>query len=289
MGNVSARTAERDGSTRFRILGPLEVRSGEDWNGIGAPKWRALFAVLLLNHGQVVSTERLADELWGDEPPARPANLIATYVHRLRTLIGDPDGRVLVTRSPGYRLVMDPDELDALRFDRLVAAGRRELAEGAAARAVALLGEALDLFRGPPLADVPLSDLMASETNRLEEARVAALGLRIEAEIESGDAAGTVGELRRLTADHPLREEFWALLMRALQAAGRQAEALETFERARKVIGDELGVDPGPGLRQLHQAILEADARPAPRPAKPARPAVPAQPGPAPGAAKAVR
>jgi DNA-binding SARP family transcriptional activator len=97
MSNVSG---EADGSTRFRILGPLEVRSGEAWAPIGAPKWRALLAVLLLNHGQVVSTERLIDELWGDEPPAKPANLVATYVHRLRGLIGDPDGRVLVARLP---------------------------------------------------------------------------------------------------------------------------------------------------------------------------------------------
>ena len=286
MSNVSARTSERDGSPQFRILGPLEVRSGETWTPIGAPKWRTLLAVLLLNYGQVVSTERLTDELWGDEPPARPANLIATYVHRLRGLIGDPDGRVLETRAPGYRVVVNGDELDALRFTRLVTAGRKALADGAAARAVELLSEALGLFHGPPLADVPFSDLMATEANRMEESRVAALGLRIEAEIESGDGAGTVAELRRLTTDNPLREELWALLMRALCAAGRQAEALEAYERARRVIGDELGVDPGPGLRQLHQEILDADARPAPRPAKPARSAGAAEPGPAPPAAR---
>ena len=285
---------ERGGITRFRILGPLEFRSGEAWSGVGAPKWRALFAVLLLSHGQVVSTERLIDELWGDEPPAKPANLIATYVHRLRALIGDPDGRVLETRAPGYRVVVDRDELDAARFTRLVAAGRRALADGAAARAVELLSEALDLFRGPPLADVPFSGLIDTEANRLEESRVAALGLRLEAEIESGDAAGTVAELRRLTADHPLREELWTLLMRALCAAGRQAEALEAYERARTVIGDELGVDPGPGLRQLHQEILEGDARPAPRPPQPGPPAPPARPpgaadqGPAPRTARTV-
>jgi DNA-binding SARP family transcriptional activator len=256
---------ERSGITRFRILGPLEFRSGETWSGIGAPKWRALLAALLLNHGQVVSTDRLTDELWGDEPPANPANLIATYVHRLRGLIGDPDGRVLVTRAPGYQVVVGPDELDAARFARLVAAGRTALAGGEAARAVELLTEALDLYQGPPLADVPSSELVATEADRLEESRVVALGLRIEAEIECGEAGGVVGELLRLTAGHPLREELWALLMRALRTAGRQAEALEAYERARQVIGDELGVDPGPSLRQLHQEILEADARPAPR------------------------
>jgi DNA-binding SARP family transcriptional activator len=283
VSDASARAGERDGSPRFRILGPLEVRSGEAWAPIGAPKWRTLLAVLLLNRGQVVSTDRLIDELWGDEPPAKPANLVATYVHRLRGLIGDPDGRVLETRAPGYRVVVDHDELDAGRFTRLVAAGRRALADGAAARAVELLSEALDLFHGPPLADVPFSDLVATEANRMEESRVAALGLRLEAEIESGEGAAAVAELRRLTTEHPLREELWALLMRALCAAGRQAEALEAYERARTAIGDELGVDPGPGLRQLHQEILAADARPAPLPAESAPP-VPAAAPPVPEA-----
>jgi len=286
MGNVSARTSERGGIARFRILGPLEYRSGEAWSGIGAPKWRALLAALLLNHGQVVSTDRLIDELWGDEPPAKPANLIATYVHRLRGLIGDPDGRVLVTRAPGYQVSVGPDELDTVRFARLAAAGRKALADGEAAHAVVLLTEALDLYRGPPLADVPPSELVATEAGRLEESRVAALGWRIEAEIECGDAAGVVGELLRLTADHPLREELWTLLMRALRAAGRQAEALEAYERARKVIGDELGVDPGPGLRELHTEILAADARPASR-VRPTGPVVSPEPGPAPQIATA--
>ncbi len=289
MGDVSAQTSERGGVTRFRILGPLEFRSGEAWSGIGAPKWRALFAALLLNHGQVVSTDRLIDELWGDEPPAKPANLVATYVHRLRGLIGDPDGRVLVTRAPGYQVVVGPDELDTARFARLVAAARKALAGGEAARAVGLLTEALDLYRGTPLADVPSSELVATEAGRLEESRVVALGLRIEAEIECGDAADVVGELLRLTADHPLREELWALLMRALRAAGRQAEALEAYERARKVIGDELGVDPGPSLRQLHQEILEADARPASRAVQPTGAVVSPGPGAAPQIAMAPR
>jgi DNA-binding SARP family transcriptional activator len=274
--------SQRGGATRFRILGPLEFRSGEVWSGIGAPKWRALLATLLLQHGLVVSTERLIDELWGDDPPAKSANLIATYVHRLRGLIGDPDGRVLVTRSPGYQLVAGPGELDTACFSGLVAMGRKSLADGETARAIELLAEALDLFRGLPLADVPPTDLVITEAGRLAEARVAALGLRIEAEIESGSAAGAVGELLSLTADHPLREELWALLMRALCAAGRQAEALEAYERARKVIGAELGVDPGPSLRQLHQEILEADGRPVPRAAKPAGPMVSPSPGQAP-------
>jgi DNA-binding SARP family transcriptional activator/tetratricopeptide (TPR) repeat protein len=270
--DVSAHTNEQGGIARFRILGPLEIRSGQTWSGIGAPKWRALLAALLLNHGQVVSTDRLINELWGDEPPAKATNLVATYVHRLRGVTDDPNGRILITRAPGYQVVVGPGDLDATRFAGLVTVGRKALADGDAGRAAVLLTEALDLYRGQPLADVPPSELVAAEAGRLEESRVVALGLRIEAEIDCGGAAGAVGELRRLTADHPLREELWALLMRALRAAGRQAEALEAYDQVRKVIGDELGVDPGPSLRRLHQEILDADARPAAQAARAAQP-----------------
>src|ERR1035437_2172855 len=210
---------------RFRILGPLEFRSGDAWAGIGAPKWRARFAAPLLDPRRGGSPHPLEERVWGGG-------------------------------APGSLGVVGPDELDAMRFAGLVAAGRKALSNGETARAFELLTAALALFRGPPLADVPPSDLVTIEAGRLEESRVAALGLRIEAEIESGNAASAIGELLGLTADHPLREELWALLMRALRAAGRQAEALEAYERVRTVIGDELGVDPGPGLRQLYQAIL---------------------------------
>jgi len=259
---------------RFRILGPLEVRaaqnssedwregSGEDWSGFSAPKLRALLAALLLSPGQAVSTDGLVDELWGDNPPAKAASQVAVYVHRLRAAIGDPDGRLLITRAPGYRLLLGSGDLDAARFAGFVTEGREALAAGEPDRAAALLAEALGLYRGKPLADVPPSELVTAETERLEESRVEAVGLRSEAEIECGRADGVVAGLRRLTADHPLREELWALLMRALYAVGRQAEALETYERARGVIADQLGVDPGPRLRQLHQEILDADARP---------------------------
>ncbi|MGE5291786.1 MAG: AfsR/SARP family transcriptional regulator [Micromonosporaceae bacterium] len=259
---------------RFRILGPLEIWSGQAWSGIGAPKWRALLAALLLNPGRAVSVDRLIAELWGDEPPAKATNVVAVYVLRLRRLIGDPDGRVLVTRAPGYQIVLDPGDLDAALFTDLVAQGRQALNAGDADRASAVLTEALGLFRGQPLADVPSSELVAAETDRIEESRIAALEMRSEAEIECGRAAEVVGDLRRLTADHPLREELWALLLRALDGAGRQAEALDSYERARTVIADQLGVDPGPVLRQLHQQLLEGGALPARRkPAPAVRPA----------------
>src|SRR5262249_58061956 len=133
---------------RFRILGPLEVWTGQDWDGIGAAKWRALLAALLLNQGQAVSTDRLIAELWGDKPPDRAANLISVYVLRLRRVVGDPDGRVLTTRAPGYQLLLDPGDLDAGRFEELAGQGRRAMAAGDFQRAAEVLAEALGLWRG---------------------------------------------------------------------------------------------------------------------------------------------
>jgi DNA-binding SARP family transcriptional activator len=251
---------------RFRLLGPLEVRSGEDWSGISAGKQRSLLAALLLHPGQAVSTERLITWIWGEEPPAKATNLVSIYVLRLRKFIGDPDGQVLVTRSPGYLLRLAPGDLDAALFTELVSQGRKALAAAAPERASALLTEALGLWRGQPLADVPQSALVEAEADRLAESRVEAEVLRIKAELACGRAASIVAGLRRMIADHPMHEELWALLMRALNASGRQAEALETYEDARRSIAAELGVDPGAELQKLYRQILEADAHPAAQP-----------------------
>jgi DNA-binding SARP family transcriptional activator/tetratricopeptide (TPR) repeat protein len=253
---------ERGGIVRFRILGPLEVWSGQAWSGIGAPKWRALLATLLLNPGRAVSVDCLIDEVWGGEPPAKATNLIAVYVLRLRRLIGDPEGGVLVTRAPGYQILLERGDLDAAVFADLIMQGRQALAAGNAAGASAIFTEALGLFRGQALADVAPSELVTAEADRLEESRIVGLELRSAAEIECGRPAEVVTELRRLTADHPLRERLWSLLLRALDGAGRQAEALDAYERARTVIADQLGVDPGPELRQLHRQLLRGDALP---------------------------
>ena len=251
---------EPSGRPLFRILGPLEVWNGREWAKVGAPKWRALLATLLLSPGRPVATGQLIDELWGEHPPAKASNLVSLYVYRLRRLIGDAGGRVLVTRAPGYQIMLSPGGLDAESFARLVAAGRSALAGDDPTRAADLLGAALDLWRGPALADVPATTLVAAEADQLEESRVQALELRLEAGLGCGRHAEAAPELRRLLADHPLREGLWGLLMRALSGAGRQAEALETYGRAREVIADELGVDPGPGLQQLYQDMLNADA-----------------------------
>ena len=241
------------------MLGPLEVRTEKGWSGIGAPKWRALLATLLLNPGQAVSTDRLIAELWGDEPPDRAANLVSVYVFRLRRLIDDAEGRVLTTRAPGYQLQLAPGDLDAERFAALTGQGRQALAHGDFRSAAATMTEAVGLWRGPALADVPPSELVTAEAGRLEESRLDAVELRLEADIGCGRHAELVPELRRLVSSQPLREGLWGLLIRALDRAGRHAEALAAYGEARQVIADELGVDPGPELQRLYQELLTAD------------------------------
>jgi DNA-binding SARP family transcriptional activator len=242
------------------MLGAVEVWTGEGWATIGAPKRRSVLATLLVRRGEPVSIDTLIEELWPGKPPARAANLISIHIHHLRRLIGDTEGRVLVTRAPAYQLVLASGNLDADQFATLVSAGRRALEAGEPAQAVALLGEALALWRGPALADVPATALVATEVHRLEELRAGAEELHAEACLACGRSAEVVPRLRRMLPDHPLREKLWALLMRALCGAGRQAEALEVYEQARKTISEELGVDPGAELRLLYQQILDADS-----------------------------
>jgi DNA-binding SARP family transcriptional activator len=244
---------------RFRLLGPVEVRAGEDWRGIGAPKWRSVLAALLIHPGQIVSADTLIGELWRDEPPARAANLVSIYVLRLRRLMDDPDGRLLVTRSPGYLLRVAGDDTDALLFEAMVRDGRRAFAAGDPEGAASRLTEALGLWFGRPLADVPPTPLVEAEAERLNELRLGAVELRITAELALGQHDQAVAELRRLLADHPLREGLWLLLMRALDGAGRHAEALEVYGQARDAISEQLGVDPGAEIRQLHADLLAKD------------------------------
>jgi DNA-binding SARP family transcriptional activator len=247
---------------RFRMLGPLEVWSEVGWAGISAGKWRSLLACLLLKAGQIVPTETLIQELWGDAPPSTANNLVSIYVHRLRGVMGDSEGRVLVHRKPGYQLRIAEDDTDVRKFETLVAAARGVLAGGDAETAAALLGEAESLWRGGLLADVAPTVLVSTESERMMELRLAAAELRIGADLACGRYAEVVPELRSLAAGHPLREGLWLLLIRALDGAGRHAEALETYGQAREVISDELGVDPGPELQRLYADLLAADAAP---------------------------
>ena len=249
---------------RFRLLGPLEVRAGEDWRSIGAPKWRSLLAALLISAGQVVSTDALIDEIWGEDPPAKAANLVSIYVLRLRRLIADgDDSGLLVTRAPGYQLRTEAGHAitDIQQFEAMIRDGRRALAGGNPEQAAGHLAEALGLWRGSVLADVPRTPLVEGEAERLAELRLDAAELRVTAELQCGGHSQVVTELRRLLADHPLREGLWLLLMQALDGSGRHAEALDAYGQARTAIADELGVDPGPELRRAHAKLLAEDGR----------------------------
>ena len=257
----------------FRLLGPLEVVERDRALPVGAGKQRALLAILLLNANEVVSTDRLHDDLWGEAPPATAAKSIQLYVSRLRKELGD--GR-LVTRPPGYLLRVEPHELDAARFRRLVGEARNAEPERAARK----LREALDLWRGAPLADLEYEPFAQPEIARLREARLTALEQRIDADLACGRHAALVGELEALVSEHPLRERLWAQLMLALYRSSRQAEALEAYRAARRSLSDELGLEPGTELKQLEQAILQHDpeldlARPAATPRRAPAPTTP--------------
>jgi DNA-binding SARP family transcriptional activator len=236
----------------FRILGPLEVAKGDRPLPVGGPKERTLLAILLIHAGEVVSADRLIDELWGRDLPANPSNALQVVVSRLRRAL---EGELIVARKPGYVLEVDPEALDARRFERLVEQAR-QLAATDPLRASSLLGEALGLWRGPALAEFAFEDFAQEAVAQLEEARIRAVELKIEADLALGRHAELVGELKALVAGNPLRERLRGQLMLALYRSGRQGEALRVFQEGRKALVDELGVDPGPELKELHQQIL---------------------------------
>ena len=247
----------------FGILGPLEVRADGHAVALGGVRPRAVLAVLALNANRPVSADRLALALWGEEAPPSAVKTVQVYVARLRKALGDPE--VLVTTPAGYRLRVRPGELDAERFESLVADGRQALAAGRGDDAAAALRAAFGLWRGPPLAEVASAPFAPPEITRLEEQRLAALELRVEADLAAGRHAELIPELQRVTSEHPWRERLHGQLMLALYRDGRQADALAAYGRAREKLSDELGIEPGPELHDLHQAMLLHD--PALRPA----------------------
>jgi DNA-binding SARP family transcriptional activator len=236
----------------FRILGPLEVVEDGKALPLGGPRQRALLAILLLRANQVVSNDRLTDELWAEDPPPTAAKVIQVYVSRLRKQIGETR---LVTRAPGYVLLLDQSELDLTRFEQLVARSRQADPETAAG----LLREALALWRGAPLADLEYEAFAQTEIGRLEELRLAALEERVEADLAAGGHRGALGELEALVAAHPLRERLAGQLMLALYRSGRQAEALDVYQKTRRVLVEEIGLEPNPALQRLEKAILTQD------------------------------
>jgi DNA-binding SARP family transcriptional activator len=254
----------------FRILGPLEVRDESGEVPLGGRKPRALLAVLLLHPNEVVPADRLIDELWGEDSPDGAATALRVNVSRLRKALPQD---VLETRAPGYAIRVDREALDLHRFERLVDEGRSQLARGAPADAAERLREALALWRGSPLADFTYESFAQAAIARLEEIRLAALELRIEADLVLGRHDELAGELEALIAEHPLRERFRGFLMTALYRCGRQAEALDAYQDARRALVDELGIDPSPALQELERAILRQDPSLQVAPPAPALPA----------------
>jgi DNA-binding SARP family transcriptional activator/streptogramin lyase len=245
----------------YKILGTLEVADQDREVLLGGGRQRSVLALLLLHANEVVSSERLIDELWGDAPPPTAAKTVQVYVSQLRKSLrnGAPDGPLL-TRGRGYVLQIGPGELDRERFERSLADGRRALEDDAPARAAEMLRDGLALWRGPPLADFAYEPFAQAEIARLEELRLSALEQRIEADLALGRHAEVVGELETLVAEHPLREALRGQLMLALYRCGRQAEALATYRSGRQRLVDELGIEPSTSLRELHEAILAQDA-----------------------------
>jgi predicted ATPase/DNA-binding SARP family transcriptional activator len=245
----------------IRLLGPLEVERQGRVVEVAGRRLRLLVAVLALQAGRVVTAERLIDVLWEEASlPVDPANALQALVSRLRrALEGGGVGERLGSRSPGYLLAVAPDQVDALRFERLAAEGHARLLAGRHREAVAALRAGLGLWRGPALADFGGEPFAVANATRLEELRLGALEDRIAAELALGEHARLVGELEGLVAEQPLRERPQALLMRALYGAGRQAEALAAYRRARQVLAEQAGLDPGPELRSVQEAVLAHD------------------------------
>jgi predicted ATPase/DNA-binding SARP family transcriptional activator len=246
----------------FRILGPLEALvEGRDV-ALAGSKRRALLALLLVHANETISIERLIDELWGESPPATAARTVQAHVSRLRKALGvgnDTDG-VIVTRERGYELTLDPERLDALRFERLVAEGRSELAAGDPNRAAAAFEAALALWRGAPLAGLANEPFVQREAARLEDLRLAALEDLGEAKLALGRHGELVGQLEAVIGEHPYRERLRAQLMLALYRCERQADALQAYQDARRTLVEELGIEPGEHLRELERAILAQDS-----------------------------
>lgn len=243
----------RSTSVEFRILGPLEVVADGRPLDLG-PKQRLLLALLILRAGEVVSTDRLIDDLWGDEAPRTAHSALQVHVANLRRALGS-EAHALVTRAPGYVLRVEPDGLDLRRFERLVEEAD-ELEPAAAGEA---LRAALALWRGPPLADLAYEPALQTPVGRLEELRLGAVERRIEVDLALGRHAAVVTELESLADENPFREKLHALRMVALYRSGRQADALAAYRAARAALADELGIEPGPELRGLERAILDHD------------------------------
>jgi len=258
---------------KFKVLGPMEVRRGDQALALGGPKQRALLAILLIEANHVVGLERLAELLWRDEPPPTSDHIIEVYVSQLRRAL-EPAGapyQVLVRKPSGYMLQVAPDAIDAAEFQDLVEAAKSAAPEHAEAQ----LTRALSMWRGPALADFAGEPFAVSEAARLNELRLHAREERIEAELALGRHGRLIGELQALVEEHPLRERLCGQLMLALYRSGRQAEASDLYQRTRQQLVDELGMEPSPDLQLLLKRILQQDSSLAAAPTGPPTTALP--------------
>jgi predicted ATPase/DNA-binding SARP family transcriptional activator len=242
----------------FRILGSVEAEDNGLTLDLGGLRERTLLARLLLSANQVVSADRLAEDLWSGNPPPHSTATLRVYISRLRRVLGR-NADILLTQAPGYRLNVIDDQLDALHFERLVAAAEADMAAGRPSAAAVTLREALDLWRGPALSDVADMAFAQADATRLEEARLTALENRVDADLACGRHASLVAELDGLAPTHPLRERLTGQRILALYRSGRQAAALSAYAELRDRLADELGIDPSPDLRRLHERILRQD------------------------------
>lgn len=252
------------GAVEFKILGQLEVLSEGNRLDVGGPKQRAVLGLLVIEANRVVPIDRLVDQLWAGHPPARAIGTLQAYVSNLRRALeprrpaGTP-ATVLVTYPPGYVLRVDPASVDAVRFEQLAEEGRRSLDGGDAEAGEDLLARALALWRGPALADFVYEPFAAAEAARLEELRLSALEDRLDAMLGLGRHHAVVADLEHLVATHPLRERLRGQLMLALYRSGRQAEALRCYDAGRRMLGEELGIEPSRALKELEERILAHD------------------------------
>jgi DNA-binding SARP family transcriptional activator/basic membrane lipoprotein Med (substrate-binding protein (PBP1-ABC) superfamily) len=247
----------------FRLLGPLEVAEDGHPVSLGGPRARALLALLLLHRNEVLAVDQIVDQLWDERPPKTAEQAVRVYISQLRKAL-EPDRspgspHVLLTQGNGYVLKVDPAEVDVDRFDALRAEGRRLLAAGETDHAADVLDEALSLWRGPPLQDFTYEQFARAEIVRLHELRLATLEDRFDAQLAAGRGSELVADLEQLVETNPLRERLRAQLMLALYRAGRQADALETYQQGRRLLVEELGLEPGEALRRLETRILQQD------------------------------
>jgi DNA-binding SARP family transcriptional activator len=258
--------APAGGTLQIAILGPLAVHDDGRELRIAGPKQRALLALLALHAGDVLSRDRIVDALWPGGDPVGAAKSLSVHVSNLRKALGT-NGGLVQTRPTGYVLDIAANDVDSQRFEELTRRGKDELAAGEPDAAARTFGEAFELWRGSPLADVPLEDALGVEIARLEEVRQNALEDRLQAELERGRHVEAIPALEAAVAEHPLRERLRAQLMLALYRAGRQAEALDLYRQTRSLLVDELGIEPGPELQQLERSILAHELTLAPPPA----------------------